>query len=265
MRSAFKLSLMALVSISLIPCQMLVMAFSKGKAAYFFARLWHKAVCAILGIKVEFIGKPATHSQIFFVGNHLSHFDIFILASKLKASFVAKEDLANSPVVNFFCKLQQTALISRSSSQAAKVSNNVKSMLDSGKDIILFPEGTSTRGETVLDFKSSLFSLPLEYAPKGIKIQPFTIKLLRVDGKPAITKELQDLYAWDRDNPIELGPHILNFSRLKGAELQVIFHDIVTIMAEEDRKSLSQRIHGIVSRPLDSGHNSHLEQNSLAV
>lgn len=252
MRSAFKLSLIALVSLLLIPCQMIVLAFTKGKAAYFIPRLWHRSVCKILGLNVEFIGTPANHSQIFFVGNHLSHFDIFILASKLKASFVAKEDLARSPVVHFFCKLQQTALISRSTSQAAKVSTDVKSMLDSGKDVILFPEGTSTRGESVLDFKSSLFSLPLEYASRGMKIQPFTIKLLKVDGKAAVTKELQDLYAWDRDNPIELGPHIVNFSHLKGADLQVIFHDIVTIAAEEDRKSLSQRIHRIVSAPLNS-------------
>lgn len=242
---------MALVSLALIPCQLIVLAISKGKSAYFIPQLWHKAVCKILNLDVDFLGKPASGAQVFFVGNHLSHFDIFILGSRLRASFVAKDELAKSPVVHFFCWLQQTALISRSSGQAAKVSNNIRSMLDQGKNIILFPEGTSTRGLSVLEFKSSLFSLPLEYASKGVKIQPFTIKLLKVDGRTSSTKDLQDLYAWDRDNSIELGPHIINFTRLAGAKLQVIFHDIVIISPDEDRKELSQKIHKIVADPLD--------------
>lgn len=249
--AGLKLAGMGLVSLLTIPPQFLIMALTKGKAAYYLPQLWHKTVSKILGLKVEFIGAAISDQQVFFVGNHLSHFDIFILGSKIRASFVAKEELGKWPFIGMLCRLQQTALISRASGQASQATNSVKNMIDLGKSIILFPEGTSTRGDSVLDFKSSLFSLPLDYADKGLKIQPFTIRLLTVNDKPADTIELKDLYAWDRDNQIEIGPHIWNFAHTTGATLQVIFHSVVTIDPAEDRKILARRVHEIVSAPLE--------------
>lgn len=249
--SIIKLSAFAIWCLIAIPFQAIVLKFAKGKTSYVIPQFWHKYVCRIFGLNFEIIGKPVKKRQVFFVGNHLSHFDIFILGSIIRASFVAKDDLAKSPVVAFFCRLQQTAFISRSSGQASAVRNNIQEMLDKGKSIILFAEGTSTRGETVLPFKSSLFSLPLAYAEKGLQIQPFTIKLLEVDGKPADSKELRDLYAWDRDNPIEMAPHIINFCQTRGARLQVIFHAPVTVIPGEDRKILAARIQEIVASPLE--------------
>ena len=186
----------------------------------------------------------------FFVGNHLSHFDIFVIGW-LKASFLAKEEIATWPVFGFLTKLQQTAFISRSAKDAAKVKNNVDAMIDEGKNLIMFPEGTSTRGDTVLDFKSSLFSLALAHADRGFVLQPFTIILHKVDGRKSDTQELKDLYAWDRDNPIDIGPHIWNFAQTKGAELELVFHDPVEIAPGEDRKALARRIQQIVAQPID--------------
>jgi len=240
-----------LATLIVVPLQACLLCFTKGPKAYYIPRLWHASLARILGIKTEFTGSPVSDSQVFFVGNHLSHFDIFILGSKLRASFVAKSDLEKSPLINFLCKLQQTAFISRSSSEASKASHSIRNMLDEGKSVILFPEGTSTRGETVLDFKSTLFAVPIEYAERNLRIQPFTILVQSVDGKTHLTRELRDLYAWDRDNPIEMGAHILNFSKLKGARIKVVFHDPVTIHPEEDRKALAARIREMVASPLE--------------
>ena len=249
--AGLKLALMGLLSVLTIPIQMLILLFAKGKIAYFIPQFWHSVTCRLLGLKIEILGKPETGKQVFFVGNHLSHFDIFILGSQIRASFVAKEDLGRWPVIGFLCRLQQTAFISRASGQATAVRNNIQGMIDAGKSIILFPEGTSTRGETVLDFKSTLFSLPLQYADKGLSIQPFTLRLLSVNGQKADTKDLKDLYAWDRDNPIEIGPHIWNFAQTKGARVQVIFHPLVPVIPGEDRKLLTRRVYEIVAAPLE--------------
>lgn len=245
-----KLFSILLMSLALIPVQCIVLLFAKGTSAYTIPLAWHWLQCRIFELKIDVIGTPSRKDHVFYVGNHLSHFDIFILGSLLRASFVAKEDLGKWPVVGFLCRLQQTAFISRDTRQAAVVRNNIKSMIEDGKNIILFPEGTSTRGDTVLDFKSSLFSLPLEYAGRGLKIQPFTIRILEVDGTSAQTKELKDMYAWDRDNPISMGAHMMNFIKLRGARLQVIFHPVIVLNPEEDRKILSKRVWNIVASPL---------------
>ena len=249
-RVFYKTIAILIVTLCVVPPQVVVKMLTKGNASYFIPQLWHKAMCRILNIRVRFSGKPVAASQAFFIGNHLSHYDIFALGSRLRASFVAKNDLENSPVVKFMCELQQTAFISRSSSAAATASSNVRTMLDEGKSVILFPEGTSTRGDTVLDFKSTLFSLPIEYAGKGVRIQPFTQIVRAIDGIKPVTKEQKDIYAWDRDNPIEMGPHILNFMKHKGAVVEIIFHDPAQISPEEDRKQLSQRMREIVASPL---------------
>ncbi len=250
MRTKIKIFQLAAVTFLAAPAQYLIIKLTRGPISYIIPQLWHKSLTRIFGFKLNVVGKPSRKEQTLYVGNHLSHFDIFILGGFLRGSFVAKDDLAKSPVIKFLSNLQQTIFISRSSGQASNATNDIRGMIERGNNIILFPEGTSTRGESVLPFKSSLFALPLAYAGKGLQIQPFTINLIKVDGQIASTKELRDLYAWDRDNPIELGPHVLNFTRLSGAHLQIVFHEPVPITAGEDRKTLARRIQEIVASPL---------------
>ena len=249
-----KVAKIALATLLIVPFQVIVLFFTKGRISYYLPQLWDKLVAQAFDLKIEVVGKPCTDGQILFLGNHLSHFDIFALGSYVRASFVAKNDLESSPVIKFLSNMNQAGFISRASGQAAQASHNVRAMLEKGKNVIIFPEGTSTRGETVLDFKSSLFALPVAFADKGLRIQPFTIVLLDVDGKPADMKELRDLYAWDRDNPIELGPHIWNFAHTAGARLQIVFHAPLSISPGEDRKVLARRVREIVAAPLEQNH-----------
>ncbi len=246
-----KLALFAVWSLFCIPLQLAALQFTNGPGAYYVPVLWHAGVLKIFRLRVRVKGQPVTGKQVFFVGNHLSHFDIFALGSLIRASFVAKEEVGQWAGIGFLANLQQTAYISRASGQANVARNNIQRMIEDGKSIVLFPEGTSTRGTSVLDFKSSLFSLPLQFAGRGLVIQPFTILLREVDGKTADTKELQDLYAWDRDNPIGIGPHIWNFLLTRGAAIEIVFHPAVAMEKDEDRKVLANRVREIVAAPLE--------------
>ena len=189
--AAIKLTVFILWALVLASVQWIFLFFVKGPASYFLPQIFHAGCAKILNIKFTITGTPVKGRQVFFVSNHLSHFDIFVLGSLLRASFVAKEEVEHWAVFGFLANLQQTAYISRASSNAIKAKNHIEAMIESGKSIILFPEGTSTRGESVLDFKSTLFTLPLQYADKGMAIQPITIVLKTVDGKQADTKELR--------------------------------------------------------------------------
>lgn len=250
--AAIKMLLFALVCLIGVPAQMILMCFTRGPAAYVLPCLWHKTVCAVFGIKVRITGAPHTGRQTIFVGNHLSYLDIPAIGSVLKASFVAKKDVAGWPVFGFLSKLQQTAFISRARADAAREKNALDAMLCEGKSLILFPEGTSTDGREVLPFKSSLFSIALKDENKStdLLIQPFTIVMDSVDGKSPQTQEQRDLYAWHIAMDTPMPAHLWRFARSRGAVLRLVFHDPVPAREHEDRKTLAKHCRNTVSNGL---------------
>jgi 1-acyl-sn-glycerol-3-phosphate acyltransferase len=241
LRAVLKIILMIVWTLPLVATQCIVLMFHKGPGSYYVPQLWHNGIAFIIGLKTEVRGEKFSSAQTIFVGNHLSYLDIFCLGSILRASFVAKEDIAHWPVIGFLSKVQQTAFISRSSDQAKKVANSLATMLAAGKGLILFPEGTSTHGRTVLPFKSSLFSLVRdETTGKALLVQPFTISILETDDKPLddTSTASRDLYAWYGD--MDFGPHFWKFLTCKGAKIQITIHPVLQPQPDQDRKILAK-------------------------
>ncbi len=246
--AGFKTFLIAIWTIIIAGIQSLFLIFYRGKASYVLPKIWHRGMCAIIGLKVEVRGKPVHDKQLIYVSNHLSYLDIPVVGSVLKASFIGKDDIASWPIVGHLAKAQQTAFISRTATNAKKVANALDVMIAEGKSLILFPEGTSSTGESVLPFKSSLFSIS---QPKGlppIAIQPFIIDLIDVEGK-TITPQSRDYYAWYAD--MEFAPHIWIFMQTKGAKVRLTFLDVITPTPAQDRKELCK----IVEHQISSGLN----------
>lgn len=237
-----KITALAVWTVPLVSAQIILLIFHKGKAAYYIPRFWHQGVCAIVGLKTEIKGRPIHDRQVIYASNHLSYLDIPVIGSYLLASFIAKLDVASWPVMGFLAKVQQTAFISRTSSHAKKVANALDVMLKDGKSLILFPEGTSSAGTSLLPFKSSLFSLviPKEEAHMApIPIQPFVLELVSVNGK-APTPQSRDLYSWYGE--MEFGPHIWEFLKNKGATVRLTFLPPITPAIGQDRKELCRMV-----------------------
>ena len=117
---------------------------------------WAKATAAILGLKVAVSGTPPT-PPFLLVSNHLSYLDVLAFASQRKCVFVARADLADWPVVGLLCRAAGTIFVDREKRKdVARVNGVIDQALANGRGVVLFAEGTSTRGDTVLPFKSSL-------------------------------------------------------------------------------------------------------------
>lgn len=238
-------------SLVVVPLQLLVLLFTKGAAAYILPYYWHKGVCAIFGLRVRVHGQPIRKGQVLYVGNHLSYLDIPVIATVLRASFVAKKDVARWPVFGFLSKLQQTAFIDRARGAAAKERSSLGGMIEGGKSLIIFPEGTSTDGRDVLPFKSSLFALALEAPNKEMQIQPFTVCMSVVDGHEPDAQVVRDIYAWHRDMDTELPDHLWLFAKSRGAIIDLTFHEAVGRESFSDRKVLAKTCHEHVSNGLN--------------
>lgn len=243
-KAILRVLLLLLWSAALVPVQLLVMLFSRGKAAFRITQLWHRGVCLVLGLRVRVVGLPVHAQQAVYVSNHVSHFDIPVIGSVLRAAFVAKAEMAKWPVAAFMARLQQTVFISRESRDGPKVAQRIAAEISAGRSLLLFPEGTTSDGSTVAPFKSTLFAILFPPTPAPWLVQPFTLVVLATDGKPVRDQAGRDVYAYYGD--MHAGRHAWAFLRSRGAIVQLVFHEPIRSSEELDRKSLAALAHRVV-------------------
>jgi 1-acyl-sn-glycerol-3-phosphate acyltransferase len=91
------------------------------------------------------------------VSNHLSYLDILVLLSLRPVVFVSKQDMKSWPVLGWFATMAGTIFVDRERrTHVRQITRAIEETMNSGVLVVLFPEGTSSGGETVLPFKSSL-------------------------------------------------------------------------------------------------------------
>jgi lyso-ornithine lipid O-acyltransferase len=91
--------------------------------------------------------------------NHLSYIDIVVIASIAPGVFVSKNEVRYWPIIGFLSTWAGTLYLRRDRrADVAKVGGQIADNLKEGRRVIVFPEGTSSNGRTVLPFHSSLFS-----------------------------------------------------------------------------------------------------------
>ena len=115
-------------------------------------------------------------------------------------------------------------------------------MLDSGKSLILFPEGTSSDGKELLPFKSRLFTLVIERV-EHVAVQPFTIRLPNAKNQAD-----RDRYAWYGD--MDLAPHLWALAQTSGVTVELVFHDLIELEDNADRKELTDQCFEIINKAM---------------
>lgn len=249
---ARKCASILLASVVLMPLQWLLMRFTRGRAAFVVPRWWFGCLRRTLGIQVQVLGTPRTGGGTLFVGNHVSHYDIVLLGSLLQARFIAKDEMKRWPGMRFVGQLAQTVYISRRQRDAAAVAAALAAQLRPDHDLVLFPEGTTSSGERVAPFKSSLFALFLGQPAdaQAWTLQPFTQEIISVDGRALAAGGDRDAYAFH--GGMQAGAHVKHFMALAGAVVRVTFHPPIRIDQDLDRKTLALQLHDIVASGLSS-------------
>lgn len=136
-----------------------------------FPMLFLRCAARVCGARVTVVG---THLKrdVFFVANHISWVDILALAGASGTAFVAKAELATAPVVGWLARLNRTVFVKREHRMGvAEQINALKEALVDNWSVTVFPEGTTTDGQSLLPFKTSMLSV-LEPPPPGVLVQP---------------------------------------------------------------------------------------------
>lgn len=165
------------------------------------------------------------------VMNHLSYIDIFVVFKALNASMISKKEVQKWPFVGNVSKQLNTIFLDRNNKRdLLRINQIMEKRLQSGDSIIFFPEGTSSDGTTIQDFKPSLFHYP---AQKGVPVYYATLSYRAPKGKHA-----SESICWWGD--MELFPHLTSLIHMPYFEAKLTLSS--TPVVHENRKELCKNL-----------------------
>ncbi|MBA2587080.1 MAG: 1-acyl-sn-glycerol-3-phosphate acyltransferase [Alphaproteobacteria bacterium] len=243
-RAAFIIAAFILFTLPLMPLQWLLLKL-RAKAARTFPNWYHRQVARLFGIQLRIVGKPVTGEGVLLVGNHTSWADIIIFSAATPLSFVSKAEVARWPLFGTLARLQRTVFVERSRRSATgAVADAIHQRLAQGDALLLFPEGTSHDGNTVLPFKTALFGAAEARLANGahVKVQPVSVAFTGLHGMP-MGRGNRPLFAWYGD--MEMVPHLWEALLAGPLDVEVRFHAPLSL-DRMDRKTLAAKAQEIV-------------------
>lgn len=217
--------------VAVVPVQAVLVRVHAGwgqRVAILFCRclLW------ILRVEVVREGVWSMTEPRVLAANHVSWIDILALGSITPFCFLAKKEVAGWPVISAFARVQGTVFIDRSRRRGIPPANQALARrLSEGRDVLLFPEGTTHDGKTLGRFYSSHFAaardyLRLETAADTVRVQPVAVSYSH------------DFAAWIGDEG--LIPHLWRVLRGEALTCRIAFAPPVLYGPDSDRKEVAR-------------------------
>lgn len=197
---------------------------------------WAVFTALILGIKINAKGKPP-QPPFFLVSNHLSYIDVIPLWLYLDTTFIAKSEVRSWPFFGLATRIIGVLFINRELKRDVhRMNQRISEAISDEQGIVLFPEGTSTEGEKVLPFNTSLLQYP---ADSKMPVRYASISYTSFDpSRPA-----RQHICWWGDMPFF--SHFWELLKMPGFEANIQFGEREII--DENRKKLAQELHKAVS------------------
>lgn len=193
---------------------------------------WCRLACRILGLRIE-VGGVVPRSGLL-VANHLSYLDIIALSALRPCVFVAKSEVARWPLFGLLARCAGSLFVERQRRvDAVRVAREMTQRLRGGELLVMFPEGTSSGGASVLPFRSSLLA-PVEHLDCAVTVGALSYEIARGSAADAV--------CYWRD--MTLLPHLLHLFTIPRIELRIAFAQ--PAVTRTDRKEMARELHAAV-------------------
>lgn len=209
-------------------------------------RLWHRMVARLIGLRIHVHGAPARDRPLLIAANHVSWTDIMALGAAADVHFIAKAEVAGWPLFGRLAKLQRTVFIDRARPRrAGEQAGAIAARLANGEPMVLFPEGTTSDGNRLLPFKSTLFAAAQmamgerEGGAGNAAVQPVAIVYTRLHGMP-MGRRHRMRASWIGDQT--LVPHLRELLGEGGIDVELHFGEPVAFGPGADRKQVAREV-----------------------
>jgi len=249
LRAYVRLILWVMLIIVSLPGGLLTMLPGAGNWNSLYVQWFMKGTCLLFGIRTKVTGaSPSMHGTLF-VANHASYIDIIILGGLLPMRFTPKSDIKSWPFFGLLTDLSRPIYINRKQRSALQGHfDEIMQALHDGDNILIFPEGTTSDGNEVMPFKSSMLQLVAGEQAKDVPLQPITLAYTKHNGQ-AITDGQRDRFAWYWE--MSFLPHFWQLLHIRTATVHVHFHEPVHTASFPDRKAITQHCQQVFSRQFD--------------
>ena len=173
----------------------------RDKLVYKVTTAWASCLLKVAGVKVTVHGLEniPKDKNVLYIGNHQGNFDIPIYMSQIPGlkGFVSKIEVKKIPGVRTWMEYMYCVFMDRSNIRKAgeAIIEGIK-ILKKGHSIVIFPEGTRSKGDEMGEFKAGSFKLATK---SKVPIVPVTMngsyKIMEKGKKTWIIKPAHvDLY-----------------------------------------------------------------------
>lgn len=236
------LGCVAASTLVLAPLQYIVLKTKLGNRSL-LPRLWHSNNVRALGMRIHQKGALTDKRPLVIAANHVSWTDIPVIGSRCDITFIAKADMQGWPLVGWLASLQRTIFVERERKRTSGVqAGEIALRLAADEAVVLFAEGTTGDGNSVLPFKSTLFGAATKAISDGsvdkVYIQPLAIAYTRFHGLP-MGRQHRTRTSWIGDEA--LAPHAAALLRQGAVDVELRFGEPIEFCAGDDRKAATRR------------------------
>lgn len=234
------------LTVPLMPVQAALLKLSPAGARR-FPNWYHRQVCRLIGVRLTVEGEIVRDKPVLVVSNHTSWLDIPVLSAVAPVSFVAKKEVGRWPFVASLARLQRSVFIDRERrSTVGEAASEILARLKTGDKVVLFAEGTSSDGNRVLPFKTSLFAAakppaksgaPAEDEP-GVVVQTLSLVYTRLHGVP-LSRWARPMVGWYGD--MEMQSHAWELLKAGPLDVRIRIGAPIPLHDFADRKDLARR------------------------
>jgi len=204
-----------------------------------FVRRYFVVLCWLLGMRVQTHGCALENSALR-VSNHVSWTDIPILGARLPLRFLAKREVASWPLIGWIARHAGTLFFQRGAGDAAAVRQALAMALEHGDSVLLFPEGTTSSGESVKTFHPRLLGAAIAAERP---VQAMTIAYHR-DG------QIDRLVPFIGDDDFVV--HLCRLLRKPAVRVDIMFHPPLTVSSSDSSSELARTLHHQVTQGLEA-------------
>lgn len=140
---------------------------------------WNAVLLDLFNIQIRVEGSGLKGPRLL-VANHVSWLDISVIGSLEPTRFVAKSEIRSWPIAGALANVCGTFYIRRGKGGARPLLEKAVPHLQGGGSFVVFPEGTTTDGTSVLPFHARLFQAAID---AKCAVQPIALRFGRgADG-----------------------------------------------------------------------------------
>lgn len=141
-----------------------------------WVQAWSLQFLALWGIHLQIHGQPVLSGPALIVANHISWLDILVIHAARYCRFVSKSDVRDWPLIGSLATAAGTLYIERSRRRdALRMVGDMAQAMQEGDVLAVFPEGTTSDGQTLLPFHANLIQSAIA---AQVPVQPMSLKFV---------------------------------------------------------------------------------------